>query len=118
MFSLPVRHARTLVQEPHICHTFDEPFYGKELKVLVSAYLRPEANFPSLGARATQRCSCPAWFTASGAVDPILLPCLLLRCSADALIAAIHADVEFGVEKLDDPATGLPALQQHDVFKR
>mmetsp|Transcript_13401 Transcript_13401/g.42750 ORF Transcript_13401/g.42750 Transcript_13401/m.42750 type:complete len:183 (+) Transcript_13401:73-621(+) len=36
--------------EPHILHTFDEDFYGAHLAVCVTAYLRPECNFPSLEA--------------------------------------------------------------------
>eukprot|EP00201_Polytomella_parva_P010840 CAMPEP_0175072126 /NCGR_PEP_ID=MMETSP0052_2-20121109/19702_1 /TAXON_ID=51329 ORGANISM="Polytomella parva, Strain SAG 63-3" /NCGR_SAMPLE_ID=MMETSP0052_2 /ASSEMBLY_ACC=CAM_ASM_000194 /LENGTH=172 /DNA_ID=CAMNT_0016339527 /DNA_START=1 /DNA_END=519 /DNA_ORIENTATION=- len=36
--------------EPWILHDFQESFYGKEIRLLVVGYLRPEANFPSLEA--------------------------------------------------------------------
>lgn len=34
--------------EPHLLHEFPEDFYGEELKITLCAYLRGEANFPSL----------------------------------------------------------------------
>ncbi|KAG2486461.1 hypothetical protein HYH03_014908 [Edaphochlamys debaryana] len=34
--------------EPWILHTFDKPFYGDTISLLVCAYVRPEANFTSL----------------------------------------------------------------------
>lgn len=34
--------------EPHLIHKFDEDFYGEELRLVVTAYMRPEMNFPSL----------------------------------------------------------------------
>ncbi|BDA50444.1 Pseudouridine-5'-phosphatase at N-terminal half [Coccomyxa sp. Obi] len=36
--------------EPWLLHDFDRDFYGEELRVLVSGYIRPEANFSSLEA--------------------------------------------------------------------
>lgn len=36
--------------EPHIIHEFPELFYGKDLRVLVAAYLRPELDFSGLDA--------------------------------------------------------------------
>ena len=36
--------------EPHLLHTFPEDFYGKELRLVVCGYLRPELNFKSLEA--------------------------------------------------------------------
>ncbi len=53
--------------EPHLLHSFPEDFYGQELRLVVSGYLRPELNFPSL----------------------------------DALIAAIHSDIETARAELD-----------------
>ena len=37
------------LQEVHIMHKFDSDFYGRQLRVLVLGYLRPERNFASLG---------------------------------------------------------------------
>lgn len=34
--------------EVHILHEFDEDFYGKELRIIILGYLRPEKNFKSL----------------------------------------------------------------------
>ncbi|XP_073002659.1 bifunctional riboflavin kinase/FMN phosphatase [Typha latifolia] len=34
--------------EPWLLHTFDEDFYGEELRLAIVGYIRPEANFPSL----------------------------------------------------------------------
>ncbi|XP_068250971.1 riboflavin kinase isoform X2 [Palaemon carinicauda] len=34
--------------ETHIMHTFEEDFYGSELKVVMLGYIRPEKNFSSL----------------------------------------------------------------------
>ena len=36
--------------EPWLLHTFDQDFYGEELRLLVCGYIRPEANFESLEA--------------------------------------------------------------------
>ncbi|CAG9770453.1 unnamed protein product [Ceutorhynchus assimilis] len=34
--------------ETHMLHKYDEDFYGKELRVVILGYLRPEKNFSSL----------------------------------------------------------------------
>ncbi|XP_058807321.1 riboflavin kinase isoform X2 [Phymastichus coffea] len=34
--------------EIHLLHKFEEDFYGKELKVIVLGYIRPEKNFSSM----------------------------------------------------------------------
>lgn len=36
--------------EVHIIHKFDEDFYGKELKVIVLGYIRPELNYTNVEA--------------------------------------------------------------------
>jgi FAD synthase len=36
--------------EPHLLHSFPEDFYGQELRLCVTGYLRPELNFTSLDA--------------------------------------------------------------------
>ncbi|KAI9335477.1 riboflavin kinase [Obelidium mucronatum] len=36
--------------EVHILHKFEEDFYGKELRVIVAGYIRPEKNYTSLDA--------------------------------------------------------------------
>lgn len=36
--------------EPHLLHAFEEDFYGQELRLAVTGYLRPEKNYPSLDA--------------------------------------------------------------------
>ena len=40
--------------EPHILHQFDSDFYGEELKLAIVAFLRKEANFPTLDALVAQ----------------------------------------------------------------
>lgn len=40
-------------QETHIIHNFAGDFYGKQLKLCVCGYLRPELNFDSLDALKT-----------------------------------------------------------------
>jgi FAD synthase len=30
-------------------HTFEQDFYGQELRVIVAGYIRPEQNYESLG---------------------------------------------------------------------
>ena len=81
-------------QEVHILHEFGRDFYGAELRVLVLGYLRPERDFPSLGARAPS-------------------PLSRLR-PADALVAAIKGDVAQAAALLDDPAAA--ALASHALF--
>lgn len=34
--------------EPWLLHNFNEDFYGEELHLIITGYIRPEANFPSL----------------------------------------------------------------------
>lgn len=34
--------------EPWILANFSQPFYGEEIRLVVCAYIRPEADFPSL----------------------------------------------------------------------
>lgn len=53
--------------EPHLLHVFDSDFYGEELRLVVTGYLRPEKNYPSL----------------------------------DALISAIHLDINTASENLE-----------------
>jgi hypothetical protein len=36
--------------EPHLLHAFDADFYGQQLRLVVTGYLRPEKNYPSLDA--------------------------------------------------------------------
>lgn len=36
--------------ETHILHTFPEDFYGAELRVLITGYVRQESNYPSVDA--------------------------------------------------------------------
>lgn len=36
--------------ETHLLHKFESDFYGKELRVVILGYLRPEQNFPGLDA--------------------------------------------------------------------
>jgi FAD synthase len=45
--SLRATNAR--LQEPHLLHDFPEDFYGSELRLVITGYLRPEKNFGSLG---------------------------------------------------------------------
>ena len=40
--------------EPWLLHDFGRDFYGEELRLLVCAYIRPEANFESLDALVSQ----------------------------------------------------------------
>lgn len=35
-------------QEVHILHAFDADFYGKELRIVMLGYIRPEYNYTSL----------------------------------------------------------------------
>ncbi len=39
--------------EPHLLHTFASDFYGEELRLVVTGYLRPERGFDSLDALIT-----------------------------------------------------------------
>ncbi|RKO87822.1 hypothetical protein BDK51DRAFT_17188 [Blyttiomyces helicus] len=39
--------------EVHIMHPFDNDFYGEELRVIVVGYIRPEADYTSLGKELT-----------------------------------------------------------------
>lgn len=65
--------------EPHILHTFPEDFYGANMRLVITGFIRPEANFPSL----------------------------------EALIEAIHGDIECAKRALDEPVF----LQySHDAF--
>lgn len=34
--------------EVHLLHKFDDDFYGKEIKVIITGYIRPERDFSSL----------------------------------------------------------------------
>lgn len=35
--------------EVHILHEFESDFYGESLRIIVTGYIRPEQNYPSLG---------------------------------------------------------------------
>lgn len=35
--------------EAHLLHKFDEDFYGSQIRIVIHGYLRPEANFDSVG---------------------------------------------------------------------
>lgn len=37
-----------LVQEVHILHKFEDDFYGKELRIAMLGFIRPEYNYTSL----------------------------------------------------------------------
>jgi riboflavin kinase len=37
-------------QEVHVLHDYPSDFYGKELRVVVLGYVRPEYNYASMGA--------------------------------------------------------------------
>ncbi len=68
--------------EPHLLSTFPADFYGQELRLLVTGWLRPEASFPSLDALITAiRADIAAADAAlgapphaDGARDPFLAP--------------------------------------------
>ena len=68
--------------EPHLLHEFDSDFYDQPLRLVVTGYLRPEANFPSLDALvAAIRADIDAARTAldtephhGAATNPFLLP--------------------------------------------
>ena len=36
--------------EPHLLHTFEDDFYGADMRLVLCGFLRPEWNFPSLEA--------------------------------------------------------------------
>lgn len=44
----PYYNNTTKSMETHIIHKFDEDFYGKELRVAILGYIRPEKNFNTL----------------------------------------------------------------------
>lgn len=46
----PYFNNTTKSMETHIMHKFNEDFYGKELRVAILGYIRPEENFDSLEA--------------------------------------------------------------------
>ncbi|KFM23423.1 Pseudouridine-5'-monophosphatase [Auxenochlorella protothecoides] len=46
----PVFKNKQRVCEPWLLHEFDQDFYGEEIRLLVCAYLRPEADFVSVQA--------------------------------------------------------------------
>lgn len=39
---------KTRTVEPHLLHEFPSDFYGAEIRLVITGYLRPEANFTSL----------------------------------------------------------------------
>eukprot|EP00802_Teleaulax_amphioxeia_P031095 Tamp_34104.p1 GENE.Tamp_34104~~Tamp_34104.p1 ORF type:complete len:198 (-),score=25.25 Tamp_34104:21-566(-) len=41
---------KTMTVEPHLLHAFPADFYGSEIRIVITGYLRPEANFSSLEA--------------------------------------------------------------------
>jgi len=41
---------KTRTVEPHLLHEFPADFYGSEIRIVMTGYLRPEANFDSLDA--------------------------------------------------------------------
>ena len=61
--------------EPHLLHKFEKDFYGDILSLVVTCYIRPEADFDSL----------------------------------EALVSAIHADIKYADDLLDD--------KEHSAFK-
>lgn len=44
-----VKYIYIILQEVHLLHKFQDDFYGKELKVIIVGYIRPEKDFSSIG---------------------------------------------------------------------
>ncbi|XP_011882808.1 PREDICTED: riboflavin kinase [Vollenhovia emeryi] len=44
----PYYKNKTKSMEVHLLHEFEDDFYGEELKVIISGYIRPEKDFSSL----------------------------------------------------------------------
>lgn len=47
----PYFNNKTKTVEPHLLHEFSDDFYGSEIRLVITGYLRPEANFDDLGAQ-------------------------------------------------------------------
>lgn len=45
----PYFNNKTKTVEPHLLHEFSDDFYGSEIRLVITGYLRPEANFDNLG---------------------------------------------------------------------
>eukprot|EP00283_Hemiselmis_rufescens_P008228 CAMPEP_0173425630 /NCGR_PEP_ID=MMETSP1357-20121228/5304_1 /TAXON_ID=77926 /ORGANISM="Hemiselmis rufescens, Strain PCC563" /LENGTH=73 /DNA_ID=CAMNT_0014389119 /DNA_START=23 /DNA_END=241 /DNA_ORIENTATION=- len=39
---------KTKTVEPHLLHEFHQDFYGAEIRIVMTGYLRPELNFDGL----------------------------------------------------------------------
>ena len=80
LMSCPTVQERTA--EPWILHDFGRDFYGEELRLVIAAYIRPEANFSSLDALIARihadadvaRTALDQMPLASLALDPFLQP--------------------------------------------
>jgi hypothetical protein len=88
------------LQESHVLHSFDEDFYGSEIRVVVGGYLRGEVRFDSLGAcRVVNECN---------------VVCVSHVCFTDELKAAIREDIRVSCDMMDSPAAkGL--LSREDI---
>lgn len=107
--------------EPWILHEFGRDFHGEEIRLLVCAYIRPEANFPSLQvrasvcARAQGAGSACVWVGVRACVCAVVACCSLQtlaprparravpRCASplQALVDRIHQDADATREALD-----------------
>ena len=70
----PVYQNKERTVEAYICHDFDEDFYGAQMKLLICAFFRPQADFKDY------------------------------EKPFEALIEAITTDVAFGKAALDSDA--------------
>jgi molybdopterin-guanine dinucleotide biosynthesis protein A len=71
-------------------HTYDGDFYGEQLAVVVTGFIRPERSFSSLGVVLEGRQFMP------------VVVCAHESC-ADELIEAIHNDIRIADETLERP---------------
>lgn len=46
----PYFNNKTKTVEPHLLHQFANDFYGADIRIILTGYLRPELNFNGLGA--------------------------------------------------------------------
>lgn len=89
-------------------HQFDDDFYGKELRIAITGYIRPEKDFKSIG-------RCKINFNCYKIVKIHLFSPTLSLNFADELIKEIKNDIRIASERLDDPE--MIKYKGNDIFK-
>ncbi|KAJ3292895.1 riboflavin kinase [Borealophlyctis nickersoniae] len=90
--------------EVHIMHEFKRDFYGEELRIIITGYIRPEKDYTTLG----------DWKTTDGLPLITAQKLTVTFQSPDALIEDINTDIRVAHKSLERPAYS--QLKSHEYI--